>query len=71
MVYSFIKIYLNVSKLNDLAKKTMESLWAEESTEDDDVIMHPKGYYATLDTHETLYYVVDLREHPARDSGNG
>jgi len=64
LVYSLIQIYLNISKLNSLANKTMESLRAEESMGDDAVIMHSKGYYATLDTHEALYYVVELEGAP-------
>jgi hypothetical protein len=60
LVYSLIQIYLNIEKLNNLANKTIESLRAEESMGNDAVIMHSKGYYATLDTHEALYYVVEL-----------
>lgn len=64
LVYSLIQIYLNIEKLNSLANKTMESLRAEESMGNDAVIMHSKGYYATLDTHEALYYVVELEGLP-------
>jgi len=64
LVYSLIQIYLNVEKLKELANKTMESLRAEESMGTDAVIMHSKGYYATLDTDEALYHVVELEGKP-------
>lgn len=64
LVYSLIQIYLNVSKLNSLANKTMEALRAEESMGTDAVIMHAKGYYTTLDSGEALYYVVELEGKP-------
>lgn len=66
LVYSLIQIYLNIEKLNRLANKTMESLRAQECIGDDAVIMHSKGYYATLDTHEALYYVVELEGLPRK-----
>jgi hypothetical protein len=37
LVYSFIQIYLNINRLNDLANRTMEALRYEESLE----IMQP------------------------------
>ena len=64
LVYSFIQVYLNISKLKEMANKTMESLRAEESVGTNAIIMHSKGYYATLDTHEALYYVVELEGKP-------
>jgi len=64
LVYSLIQIYLNISRLNHLANKTMDSLMAEESVGENTVIMHAKGYYAVLDTNEALYHVVGLEGKP-------
>ena len=60
LVYSFIQIYLNVSKLNELAAKTMETLMHEESLGESATIMYAKGYYAALDYEEGLYHVAFL-----------
>ncbi len=60
LVYSFIQIYLNVSKLNELAAKTMETLVHEESLGSNATIMYAKGYYAALDYEEGLYHVAFL-----------
>ncbi len=60
LVYSLIQIYLNISSLNHLANKTIESLMAEESVGENTVIMHKDGYYAVLDTGEALYQVAEL-----------
>ena len=60
LVYSFIQIYLNVKKLNELATKTMETLRHEESLGSNATIIYAKGYYAALDYEEGLYYVAFL-----------
>ena len=64
LVYSLIQVYLNISRLNHLANKTMDSLMAEESVGENSVIMHSEGYYAILDTNEALYHVVELEGKP-------
>lgn len=60
LVYSLIQIYLNISSLNHLAAKTIESLRYEESLGENATIMYAGGYYATLDNDEGLYYVAFL-----------
>ena len=60
LVYSLIQIYLNLSSLSHLANRTMESLMAEESVGENNVIMYAGGYYTVLDTNEALYQVVEL-----------
>lgn len=66
LVYSFIQIYLNVEKLNELANRTMEALRYEESLGENATIMYAKGYYAALDNDEGLYYVAFLEGEPLK-----